>query len=63
MFRSDQLNHSSSCSVLAGFQSHLSIQHILQRSITTKGVPIRQVIHWILNEFTSCSEHGLMKKQ
>jgi hypothetical protein len=44
MFKGDQLNHSSSCSVLADFQSHLSIQHILQRSITTKGVPVRQVI-------------------
>jgi hypothetical protein len=44
MFKGDQLNHSSSCSVLADFQSHLSIQHIVQRSITTKGIPVRQVI-------------------
>ncbi len=33
MSRGDQLNNSSSCSVFASSQSHLCIQHILQRSI------------------------------
>jgi hypothetical protein len=29
----------------------------------TKGVFVRQVFHWILNEFTGYNEQGLVKKQ
>jgi len=66
--RGDQLNHSSNCSVIVGSQSHLCLQHIIQRSIFSSfecyqivwlPVPRSSLLHphYHVVQYDACHQH------